>query len=233
MAATFAAGVASGCGRIEFGSDLPGLHVRFSFEGAPTIGVSDSISGFPGTCLGTCPTPVPGHSGQGYQFNGTSECIDIPDHGQLDPARFTLTVWAMQAKDGAVTPALTHIAKQIGTGTNDSWELEAGPNFTEGLFTSDGTSFPMVYTAANAIEVGRWYHLAGSWDGETIRVYVDGVPAGASVPSSPVVYDASDARIGCDSDNGTITQYFSGVLDEVELYDRALSDDEIALLAAR
>ncbi len=224
---------AGGCGRVDFGTDLPGLTVRFSFEGPPQVGVVDSISGDGGTCLGTCPTPVPGHHGLGYQFNGTSDCIAIPDHGQLDPARFTVAVWAMQATDGAAMPGLTHIAKQIGTGVDDSWELEAGPTFSEAFITSDNVGFPYLYTPNNVVAVGVWYHLAGSWDGTTQRVYIDGVPAGEAMPSTPVAYDSSDARIGCDSDNGTLTQYFAGVLDEIELYDRALSDDEIAILAAQ
>lgn len=141
----------------------------------------DSVAGLSGTCLGTCPTPVPGHHGQGYLFNGTTDCIDIPDCPELDPVHFTVAVWATQAHDGATAPALTQIAKQIGTGTNDSWELEAGPNFSEAFFTSDNTSFPMLYSPAHVVVADRWYHLAGSWDGTTQRIYIDGILAGESV----------------------------------------------------
>jgi hypothetical protein len=224
---------ASGCGRIDFGDDLAGLTVRFSFDGPPTAGVDDSMSGLAGTCLGTCPTPVPGHHGQGYQFNGTTDCIDIPDHGQLDPERFTLAVWATQAHDGATAPALTHIAKQLGAGVNDSWELEAGPNFGEAFFTSDAPDFLMLYSPDHAVEADRWYHLAATWDGVTKRLYIDGVLSVEAAAPAPGAYDTSDAHIGCDSDNGSLSQYYAGILDEIELYDRALSADEIALLAAR
>jgi hypothetical protein len=62
-------------------------------------------------------------------------------------------------------------------------------------------------------------------------VYIDGVPSGSDTQSTPLAYDANAMKIGCD-DNVGISEVFDGVLDELQIYDRALSDAELAELAA-
>ena len=75
-------------------------------------------------------------------------------------------------------------------------------------------------------EIGTWYHFAGTFDGDTLRVYVDGVLEGESEIGIPIAGSDLDLWIGAD-DFGRPTDAFPGLIDEVRLYDRALTEAEI------
>lgn len=80
------------------------------------------------------------------------------------------------------------------------------------------------------LPVGRWVHLAGTFDGQTMRIYVDGVPRGSLERPGPVNAAARTPLV-----LGSYAQdhvaHFRGRLDEVRLYDRALSPAEVEQLA--
>lgn len=69
------------------------------------------------------------------------------------------------------------------------------------------------------------------FDGTNVTAYVDGVVASAPAPGT-AQYAADRLLIGCDIDIGAPMQHFTGSIDDVRLYDRALAPGEIASLAA-
>ena len=73
--------------------------------------------------------------------------------------------------------------------------------------------------------VGRWHHVAATYDGTTRTIYLDGVALGSDVPGVHAVPDASNLRIGSNS-NGTFT-YLNGRLDEVRVYSVALTSAQL------
>lgn len=132
---------------------------------------------------------------------------------------------------------MSHIAKVVlNTGTPNSWQLEADQlNANElGLaFTHyDGTTNQFTATPELSLTLGQWQHLAGTFDGTTKRVYVDGIEL-AATPGTTLLYDDFPLKIGCDQNNGVLDLLFVGRLDDVQIYDRALSPAEISALAAR
>jgi hypothetical protein len=74
-----------------------------------------------------------------------------------------------------------------------------------------------------------WVHIAGTWDGTTKRLYIDGVLARSG--TSQISYDTHDLYLGADENNGSLALPFDGVLDDLRVYSRALSLQEIAALA--
>jgi len=88
------------------------------------------------------------------------------------------------------------------------------------------------YTADSVINIadGKWHHLVGRYDGVDMRVYVDGVQKGAS-ESSPgtIPVQAGSVRVGADY-QATPANFFNGSLDDVRIYNRALSVTEIQQL---
>ncbi|HOL88797.1 MAG TPA: LamG domain-containing protein, partial [Anaerohalosphaeraceae bacterium] len=95
------------------------------------------------------------------------------------------------------------------------------------------------YTRSSAaLNDGRWHHLAavlhndGSADLGDIRFYVDGIPQAAQ-PSASVSINTSasqDVFLGAFSNAGTGAGFFAGLLDEIRIYDRALSEEQIVRL---
>ncbi|MBI4450889.1 LamG domain-containing protein, partial [Candidatus Woesearchaeota archaeon] len=85
-------------------------------------------------------------------------------------------------------------------------------------------------TKSQPIPTGVWTHVAGSWDGTTQKVYVNGELAG----TRPVTDSPNDgsgltypAVIGASRYHGSFPGTFEGIIDEVSVYRRALSDDEV------
>ena len=76
----------------------------------------------------------------------------------------------------------------------------------------------------DALTEGRWHHVAGTWDGLTQRLYIDGVEI-ASQALSGVLGDTSNVMISSDGDES-----FKGMLDDVRIYNHALDKDKIKQL---
>lgn len=75
---------------------------------------------------------------------------------------------------------------------------------------------------------GTWHHLAGVYDGQVVRVYLDGSPIGATPSYSSPLEPLGHFEVGRYKwDDQGDEWYFSGVVDEVRVYDRALSGVEI------
>ena len=79
--------------------------------------------------------------------------------------------------------------------------------------------------AAGAAAERRWSHLAMTWDGLTIRVYVNGAQVSSSALAGTALTSDGPLRIG---GNGVWPEWFNGLIDEVRVYNRALSAAEIA-----
>src|SRR5581483_11362428 len=89
-----------------------------------------------------------------------------------------------------------------------------------GIFAgSNANAFGTAATAVNT-----WTHLAGTYDGTTLRLYVNGTQVGTAAKTGGIAVSTNPLQIGGDSIYG---QYFSGVIDEVRIYNRALSVTEI------
>ncbi len=85
-------------------------------------------------------------------------------------------------------------------------------------------------TGATALQGGVTYHVAGTYDGATLTVYVNGVADGSFAHTAAIPANALPLRIGADSSG--VENLFTGRLDEVELFDRALSPGEIQAIVA-
>ena len=112
-----------------------------------------------------------------------------------------------------------------------------GVNFfisTDGGATVSPSSFPDTATpngGGAVVTAGQWHHVAGTYDGAKLQLYIDGQPWGVPTPHtgaiSPMRSDsfltvgAEDGRTVCPGCVGS--RYFNGLIDEAAIYNRALS----------
>jgi hypothetical protein len=75
-----------------------------------------------------------------------------------------------------------------------------------------------------ALPLNAWTHLAATYDGATLKLFVNGVQAGAVAVAGSLNASADPLRIG---GNHIWGEYFSGRIDEVRVYNRALSAAEV------
>jgi hypothetical protein len=79
--------------------------------------------------------------------------------------------------------------------------------------------------ADTALPTGRWVHLAGTYDGQTERIYMDGALQGSMERGGPI--NSTEFHLCLGNFEVGHASYFRGILDEVKLYDRALTAEEI------
>ena len=204
-------------------TETRGLVAAYGFnEGAGTSVPDLSGSGNSGTATGTGWSPS-GKYGKALSFDGTSSIVTIPDSNSLDlSSGMTIEAW--------VNPTA------LGT---DAWgwrtvvlkEQPAGMAYA--LYANNGSARPtgQVNIGGEQSAVGLaqlplniWTHLAVTYDGASLRLYVNGLQVGSKTQSGPLPVTNGSLRIG---GNAVWREYFTGLIDEVRVYNRALSRDEI------
>lgn len=78
---------------------------------------------------------------------------------------------------------------------------------------------------------GRWVHVAGTYDGDRMALYFDGVEAGAAVATAAIPVTTSPLHLGTKTAGSGAVNHLNGMLDDVRLYARGLSAAEVAQLA--
>jgi hypothetical protein len=84
--------------------------------------------------------------------------------------------------------------------------------------------------SVHSLTVGVWTHVAGTYDGTTWRIYWNGVLDNQNV-NSGIIETNRRVMIGAVDINGTAGQFWHGEIDDVRVYDRVLTADELAALA--
>jgi hypothetical protein len=181
-------------------------------------------------------TYAAGMVGQGFSLDGANDFVRIPSAAELKPQNFTIDAWVFAMNAGSISDAIGPIivSKDIGdttsTSPGTSWTL-TGPGNT-GRFNafvgfSDG-SHPQL-TSINSFSFSTFHHVAMTWNGSLLRLYVnDSLEGSVNLGSKTVFYNDDPISIGRhNQDLVGGTRAFNGFIDEVEIFNRALSASEI------
>jgi hypothetical protein len=195
-----------------------GLVAAYGFEEGSGTTLSDaSGNGNTGTINGA--TWTAGRYGNGLLFDGLTALVTISNSASLQLTNgMTLEAW--------VNPSsVTNAWQDILYKGNDNYYLEASSPIGGQPGVGETFNTPPVYGPA-ILTVNTWTHLAATYDGATLQLYVNGVQVASQAQSGPIAASDSPLQIGGDNIYG---QYFQGVIDEVRVYNRALSASEIAM----
>jgi sialidase-1 len=201
-----------------------GLRVWLQMDQPPANGmVIESAEDRIATCL-DCPTVTAGKIGGGYLFG--NHLITIPTR-DLAFTQFTVALW-IQIK---LTPGPLEcmVSKPLGIAGANSFVVCINASHETEFSTHDPGEVADTLRGTQ-LELDSWNHLALTWDGGNKIIYIDGTPTLST--SIDVGFDTNDLFIGADINNGGSVDFsFNGVLDDVRLYDRALGEGEITILA--
>jgi hypothetical protein len=210
---------------------IPGLLAWYPLDDDVAAGSTEDRSGGgnPALCaVGvSCPSSMTGRVGGAAQFtSAANERLRIP-YSATFSAPTGLTI-ALFANPLSLTSNQSMFGKaHNATATANSWALEFPGAATPQLKVRSGGGDEFAISSMDAT-VG-WVHFAGTWDGATMRFYFNGTQTATQSASSMLV-DTNDVVIGCDVNGGTETSFFEGNLDDIRLYNRALTQQEIMLL---
>ncbi|MFO0698123.1 MAG: choice-of-anchor C family protein [Nitrospira sp.] len=210
----------------------------------PGDGNADAIAGENSGTLHNGATFVPGRVGQAFRFNDAFQQFVRVPHGPSLDIQHELTIDAWIMKKGSCEPLNCWIVAKgnqdfssntqngrYGIFITDASYWPAGENGTVGLSFNTG-SWEDVVLSTTIILDNSWYHVAGTWDGITAKIYVNGILE-KSVPKTGTILPSLDhgslaigAQIFGDVEPPQ-GEFFNGLIDEVEVYNRALTAAEI------
>jgi hypothetical protein len=171
-----------------------------------------------------CPQWTSGKIGQALSFDGVDDWVKVPDADSLDiTQQITLEVWINPKKLNAYQYI---IDKHTGAGdgyflalwnTNQIrcslYGVIGGDIYSNKVFTSD--------------DLNKWWHIVGVYDGSKMAIYINGILDNSAGRTGTIKTNTANMGIGASIG---ATFFFQGLIDEVRIYNRALSADEIKAL---
>jgi len=189
-------------------------------EGSGRTAYDSSGYGNDGALVGNCQW-VAGVFGMALEFDGTDAYVSVPNSSSLQlTSALTMAGW-IKADSWGSGSAVDIIARK-GEDNPNNYQLA----ITDGLSTlylddNDGIG----YRGDTLLNTGQWYHVAATWDGSTVRIYVDGVLDNdpPDLHGDNISTDTRAFYIGGRSGNDLL----DGTLDDCGIWDHALNAEEV------
>lgn len=201
----------------------PLAHWRFDKGSGSTA--YDSVGTSHGTIVSASWTSS-GYMGNALVFNGSSSYVNIPHSGKLNLTG-ALSIVAWIKADGVADRQV--IISKTASG-NNTWLFEINPiDFTNGtanfyLNTAASAGGGSNFGSKTAVAKGAWQHLACVFDGNSRHIYLDGTLDNSASHTGTIFTNTLPIRIGRWSSTG---RFFKGTIDEVAIFDAALSSTEV------
>ena len=195
------------------------LVAYYALDGDAADGSGNGVNG---TAMGN-PSYGPGVEGQAVVLDGVGDYLDFgtPANWPAGTAARTMTGWAMSS---SVAAGWRWIAA-YGTGATNQ-AMFIGMNGTS-LY---GGGYGNDVFVDNFWQVDEWHHIGLTYDGTTARLYADGIEVAAIVTTA---WDLVPDRGHIGRQVNDASEFWDGAVDDVRIYDGALSAEEIAWLAGR
>ncbi len=188
-------------------------------EGQGTVAGDKSAYANDGTIYGA--SWGNGRYGKALSFvRSESDYVQCSNVSNLPTTAISVNAWIKITTHASWLHIVQHEWK-ASTGSWGLWTNSLGKIFF-GIW--DGST---QYTASfDGLQTGVWYHIVGTYDGNTIRIYVDNIEGTPETLPGQTLDSAGDVRIG----RSEGTEYFDGMIDAVRIYSRALSQTEVESL---
>lgn len=203
------------------------LFAAWSFDKDTAKDVTD-VSGKGHNGVGKNTKIVDGKFGKAMEFDGATSQVEVPHADDLNVAMVTVEAWVKPSKYNA----LSAVAQKWGDISNRRQYLLCFVNDKVRFYMSGkGNTWPQA-ESKTAVKTGEWTHIAGTYDGKTIRVYVNGKLDGEKSDAQTTEgLFASNIPVwiggyGPDAEFGD-NRHFPGVIDEVRFWNGPLSEAEI------
>jgi hypothetical protein len=198
-----------------------GLVAAYTFaEGVGGTTADVSGNGNLGTLTGGAAWSTSGRFGKALSFDGVNDLVSIADAATLDlTSGMTIEAWVNPA---ALSGWRTVALKAMSGGLVYSLYAHDGAPRPAGTVNTGGADLSAIGTAA--LPLNTWTHLAVTFGGGTLRLYVNGAAVGTQAVTGTLRTSTGALTIG---GNTVWSEWFAGLVDEVRIYNRALTQGEI------
>lgn len=163
-----------------------------------------------------------GKFGKALAFDGTNDYVNVPDSNSLDLNRFTLEAWVRPTANSGWR---TVMLKENGSELAYALYARESTNRPSGWLRTNPTSgSSKSVTGTSGLALNTWTHLATTYDGSNMRLYVNGVLVKTQATTGNLYTSTNPLKFG---GNAIWGEYFAGQLDEIRVYNRALNQSEI------
>jgi hypothetical protein len=168
----------------------------------------------------------------GLHFDG-GDFVSIPDSNSLEPQQMTVSAWFRG--NGSPGNFKYLVAKGSNLCESSTYGLYTSGNGGLAFYVGDGTTpgFSRSPEAPATVWDGKWHHASGTYDGNVVRLFIDGKEIGTGTLSTTTIqYDLPSGKTTLGAYIGTCDLTLTGDLDEVSIWSKALPVSDIWKRAA-
>ena len=209
-----------------------GMVSYWKFDEGIGVIAGDSVGANDGTLING-PVWTTGQVDGALSFDGVNDYVEVPNSPSLDiTGAITLSGWI---KVNSLSGGSMMLVKGVSHGhyTRTSYVLHVGTGVEDGeiVFVLYGYWPADRFVTTSSINTGEWYHLAATWDGSTsnannVKIYINGELNQSFTKTNTLRSVTESVTIGSMKPS-TYYNALDGYLDEVAIYNRALSEQEI------
>ena len=192
-------------------------------EGTGSIVYDASGNNNDGTIYGGA-TWVDGKFGKALSCDGSDDYVEVPDSDSLDITNaITMECW-VKLNELASVKGPNHFIRKLPEVY--SLRQEQTNDRVRFALTLNGTT--VQFTSNTVLDIGKFYHVVATYDSELMKIYIDGTFDKDNSATGTIDVSTDPLRIG----RGEPAGYLNGIIDEVRVYNRALTPEEISDLYA-
>lgn len=168
-----------------------------------------------------------GKYGSALQFDGVDDYAEVPHSSSLNiSGSITLEAWVLTNK---LTGSQRILRKAIGVPVSGYGLRIISGGAVQFILWNPGGGYEYLSSTMN-LSTGTWYHIVGTYDGKTQRIYINGEEKGKRESVFAMNTNTYPVTIG--SDSSKINPFY-GIIDEIRIYNRALTQQEVKAIYQR
>ncbi|WP_052467157.1 choice-of-anchor D domain-containing protein [Psychroserpens damuponensis] len=156
-------------------------------------------------------------------FNGSNDYVDMEDALNLNPSGFTISAWI---KRDAADSGTKSIVSKRNTSFSTGYDFRILNNNRINISWKNPNNRTL--SSSTAIPDNEWHHVSAIYNGTTVKLYIDGVEDASANRSAPVQTD--DSFFIAAAGKNAPTQHFRGNIDEVRVWDTALTPTQLRFI---
>ncbi len=168
--------------------------------------------------------------GNALQFDGINDYVSLPNgsiNTKLTGGQVTVEAWV----NSSVSGNLKTIIKNWGTSINGAFHFDI-QNGILYVTVAQSNNTTITLSSPSSLEINRWYHVAFSANGTTVKLFVNGQEVGSATYNGTLKTDFQYVNIGSKPSNsggsdGANPGYFNGSMDEIRIWNVGKSEAEI------